>query len=86
MGKKVRDTAEQIKQCLNCKRPKCNDCISGKNAGQSVNGEEFMKLYNSGCTDGEMAKALGVCKETVAVYRRSRDLPVNREGRSRKNG
>lgn len=78
MGKVVGDTAEQIKQCLNCKRARCNDCLSIENTVKNINEAEFLKLYNQGCTDIEISKALGVCQDTAAKYRRAKGLAANK--------
>jgi orotate phosphoribosyltransferase-like protein len=38
---------------------------------------QFMKLYDEGLSDGNIAKTLGFAKRTVCYYRRRMNLPAN---------
>ncbi|MCW6531186.1 hypothetical protein NED98_13115 [Sphingomonas sp. MMSM20] len=41
-----------------------------------------LSLYEQGLTDGEIASRTGAKKNTIVVWRRARDLPVNRGSRT----
>lgn len=78
MGKKIRDTAEQIDKCLNCDKPKCSNCIDNPAPIRDKKEAAFMKLYNLGYGDGEIAAIMGSTRRTITQYRYRRKLEPNK--------
>ena len=91
---KSKDGPEQITMCLNCKRPRCTNCVehrkvSGGEAAEKkkkqeavgVRGreDEFYKLYNLGHSDNEIAKALKIPRQNVTSFRNRRGLALNKK-------
>lgn len=79
MGKKTHDTAEQIEKCLNCDKQKCNNCVVDPAPIKDTREAEFMKFYNSGYSDGEIAMLMGVTRQTATAYRWRRNLEPNKK-------
>lgn len=74
------DSPEVIDKCLNCKKPECDNCLgancSVKKAHRSKIGHDaFIKLYNSGLNDREIAESLCVNRRYVYDHRKAHDLP-----------
>lgn len=74
----VNDSPEKIDKCLNCKRTFCNNCLGADGGRKRINREEFMQLYNAGYNDQKIAATLFAGVKTVAEYRRSLRLKVNK--------
>lgn len=55
----------------NCRRRTCNSLAPGEEG-------QRMALYRQGLSDGEIARELGLKRQTVAVWRYRRHLPSNR--------
>ena len=83
------DTEEQIKKCLDCKKPRCNNCAvipkaqsNAKNVKKQIRGSfteaEFYRLYNLGYDDFKIAETLGVPRQNITTYRNRRKLKVNK--------
>ncbi len=86
------DTPEQIRQCLECRYPKCINCLERRSrcsrraqrtAKQpSFDAERAESMYRNGLNDIEIASALNVSRQKIGRWRRMRGLkPVNRSGR-----
>lgn len=74
------DSPEAIAKCLNCKKPECDNCLGGncsvkKVHKQKIDHDVFMKLYNSGLNDREIAESLDVARKQVIDHRKEYDLP-----------
>lgn len=74
----VNDSPEKIDKCLNCKRTFCNNCLGAGGGRKRIDREEFMQLYNAGYNDQKIAATLFAGVQTVAAYRRSLRLKVNK--------
>lgn len=74
----VNDSPEKIDKCLNCERTFCNNCLGADGGRKRINREEFMQLYNAGYNDQKIAATLFAGVKTVAEYRRSLRLKVNK--------
>lgn len=72
------DNKNQIEKCLNCKKPKCNNCVDKRSISKPIDEVEFYRLYNLGYSDTEMAKMLGAPKSNIAGFRWRRKLEPNK--------
>ena len=72
------DTKEQNQKCLSCKRPKCNNCV--ETCKGSINETEFLRLYNLGHSDSEIAQVLNVPRKNITSFRWRRELEPNKGG------
>ena len=79
------DSPEQIEKCLNCKRPKCNDCVGRPgsrpdaarhgNNYRDIDAERFIAMYNSGVSVPMMAVRLDVSESSVRTRLRYMSIP-----------
>ncbi len=85
------DTADQIKQCLECKYPKCINCLGRRThpprrAERAKKPPSFdtvtaKKMYGAGQNDIEISLALNVSRQKIGRWRRQLGLgPVMRSG------
>ena len=75
------DTPAQIQRCQTCKRPECTNCLAQPTVRPEAmknRQAEFLRLYDRGRTDSEIAAAMGVTQQTVYYYRRKFGLEPNR--------
>lgn len=86
------DSPENIKQCLNCTRTKCTNCLRVGGKGYSlkqdkIDHDEFMELYEDGWNDPKLAEYFGVTVSVIRHYRHNRGLKSKQPtARRKKNG
>lgn len=73
------DTPAQIAMCQHCRKRECDDCISRrkKSGRHAARWAQFWELYRRGCTDGEIAAAMGIAYPSVSYRRKQYALPPN---------
>lgn len=78
----IGDSKEQIEQCLNCTKAKCNNCLRTSERKASLvdqHKEQVRELYELGLSDKQIAKRLGCGYNTVGRCRRLLGLPCQKE-------
>ena len=76
---------ESVRKCLECTKPKCDNCVTRKkNATNRIAEAEFLELYNLGYSDAQIAEALDVPKVNVGPYRWRKGLKPNKDKRKDK--
>lgn len=76
------DTAEQIKKCLECRYPKCINCLDRRVRPRrrtprppAFDFSRADELYREGLSDAEISSALRVSRQKIGRWRRRRGLP-----------
>ena len=74
------DSPEQIKECLNCRRPECVNCLDPnyyEYKRMTNTKERIAELNAKGLNDAQVARYLGLSHSHVTKLRRQMDLPAN---------
>ena len=70
---------ESVRKCLECTKPKCDNCVTKKTRTTNrITEAAFLELYNQGYSDAQIAEALDVPKVNVGPYRWRRGLKPNK--------
>ena len=80
------DKQDEIQKCLNCTRPRCNDCLSrgldiSKAKPKGIKGADiellnaFLNAYVEYNRDILIGNAVGKSQSTITKYRMSLDFP-----------
>ena len=82
------DTPEDILKCLNCTKPKCNNCLFASHVPHAVTrskrSKQVKELHEQHYTDNEIAEIMGVSTPTVRYYRLELGLEANRKRKIKK--
>ena len=83
---------EEIDMCLSCDKPKCTNCIDGKRKSkyyisakrrkypEGYLEKNIVALHHNGYKVAEIARIIGITKQTVYVYlRQSKEREQNHE-------
>lgn len=77
------DSPEVVSLCLNCSKRECDNCLGTnpsvkKPPRTKIDHDKFMRLYEAGLSDGEIAKHFGVNVSSIRGHRRKYDIPTKR--------
>lgn len=79
------DSPERIKQCLNCTKPNCDNCMKERVEDSEVEPYlPFLELHKQGFNDKEIAEKLGKSPSTIQYFRRRFGLDSNKKRRTKK--
>lgn len=77
------DSPEVVSLCLNCSKRECDNCL-GQNPSvkkpprAKIDHDKFMRLYEAGLSDGEIARKFGVNVSSIRDHRKKHNLPTKR--------
>lgn len=76
------DSQEDIQMCLNCPKPKCNNCLGKYESGSGASTRKLIKLQElakQGMTDAQMGEILDIHPNTVYILRKRLGIPNYRD-------
>lgn len=70
---------EEANICLNCTKPRCNNCLGRKQVKNDVDWEEIGSLLSKGLSISEISKQTEIPHQTIRAFIKAHDMRPDAE-------